>query len=307
MIRHSWLPLVAICVTACEVARAPGPAADGICDAPYSRAALPPEIEETSGLAASRAYPGIFWTHNDSGNEAFLYAVDSTGTVRGRVAVRGATNRDWEDLALAPCDTGDCLYISETGDNNERYPHVAVFRVPEPEPGDTATEPAERFRFRYPDGPRDAESLFVTDAGIHVIGKGRSHAIELFRLPPEFSTGSIPELEHVQRIAPPPTTVSAQVTAAASVGDSLVVVRTYASLQFFWIVADTLEPFGPPADLTLNGEPQGEGVDFLPDGRLVLSSESQGRFPATISLVRCDPRRADTAADTVRPGDAPEE
>ena len=36
-----------------------------------------PRITESSGLAASRLHPGIYWTHNDSDDGPYLYAVDS--------------------------------------------------------------------------------------------------------------------------------------------------------------------------------------------------------------------------------------
>lgn len=292
--RRRLVPFLITALVACEPAPPPQPVGAGVCDPPYARAALPVDLAETSGLAASRSHEGVFWTHNDSGGEAAVYAIDSTGTVIGAVHVRAAVNRDWEDIARAPCSPdgdGDCLFIAETGDNNERYPHVAVFRFPEPDPGDSMTAPADRFRFRYPDGPRDAEAIFVTAAGIHIVNKGRSDAIEVFRLRPPYQVDQIVEIERVQQIAPPPTTVSAQVTSAASSGDSIVVVRTYSSLLFFRLLADTLEPFGRTADLTLAGERQGEGVDLLSGGRLGLTSESQGPASATISLIRCDARR----------------
>ena len=37
---------------------------------------IPREVRESSGLAVSRAYPGVFWTHNDSGDRPRLYALD---------------------------------------------------------------------------------------------------------------------------------------------------------------------------------------------------------------------------------------
>ena len=40
-----------------------------------------PRITESSGLAASKLHPGVYWTHNDSGDGPYVYAIDSaTGT-----------------------------------------------------------------------------------------------------------------------------------------------------------------------------------------------------------------------------------
>src|SRR5689334_10296886 len=41
------------------------------------------EIKESSGLAASKCQPDVFWTHNDSGDEAFIFAVDKKGKKLG--------------------------------------------------------------------------------------------------------------------------------------------------------------------------------------------------------------------------------
>ncbi len=50
------------------------------------------EIEESSGIAASRCNENVFWTHNDSGDEAFIYAFDGKGKKLGTWKVSGAKN-----------------------------------------------------------------------------------------------------------------------------------------------------------------------------------------------------------------------
>jgi len=64
---------------------------------------LPPELRESSGLAASRAHPGLFWSHNDSGDGPMLYAIDTTAALLGVVEVEGARAVDWEALGMGPC------------------------------------------------------------------------------------------------------------------------------------------------------------------------------------------------------------
>lgn len=297
---HGWrqgVVLGALVVATCDAGKLPAPQGNNICDSePAVLVALPEQLEETSGIATSRAHPGIFWSHNDSGDDPVVYATDASGVIRGRVRIADATNRDWEDMAVAPCERGgdrDCLFIAEIGDNSERYDNVAVYRVAEPDPTvDSVTGPADILRFTYPGGPRDAESLFVTEAGIHVITKGRSGAIELFRLPPPYRPGTRSVVERVQRLAPPPTSHSAQVTAAAFDPDGeRVVVRTYGGLRFFAVDADSLRPMGRPSDLVAPEQVQGEAIDFVRGHRLVLTSESRGDYPATLAIVQCDPLR----------------
>src|SRR6266542_2444324 len=49
-----------------------------------------PRITESSGLAASHLHPGVYWTHNDSADGAYLYAVDSgTGKTVATVTMTG--------------------------------------------------------------------------------------------------------------------------------------------------------------------------------------------------------------------------
>jgi hypothetical protein len=65
-------------------------------------------VTESSGIVASRKNPGIYWTHNDSGDGAYLYAFDREGRDRGRWTVRGATAIDWEDIAIAQDAKSGC-------------------------------------------------------------------------------------------------------------------------------------------------------------------------------------------------------
>lgn len=142
-----------------------------------------PAIKESSGLAASRANPGIYWTHNDSGDGPFLYAFDREGRSYGRWRVRGATHIDWEDMAIGPGPRRGrwYLYIGDIGDNAMRRNGVVVYRVEEPRVAgpkacrpECATARAAVLRLRYPDGPHDAESLLVhpTTGDLYVVTKG---------------------------------------------------------------------------------------------------------------------------------------
>src|SRR5205823_412411 len=55
-----------------------------------------PRVRESSGIAVSRAHRGVLWTHNDSADDAYVYATDLAGTDRGVVRIRGARAVDWE-------------------------------------------------------------------------------------------------------------------------------------------------------------------------------------------------------------------
>ena len=130
-------------------------------------------VTESSGLVASRLTPGVYWTHNDSGDGPLIYAFDTRGESLGKFHVNGALARDWEDIAAGPGPQPNrpYLYLGDIGDNDGVRPEVIVYRVPEPalsgaalmftRKGAAVTEPAEAIRLKYPDGAHDAEALLV--------------------------------------------------------------------------------------------------------------------------------------------------
>ncbi|MFE9849445.1 WD40 repeat domain-containing protein [Streptomyces sp. NPDC005576] len=120
-----------------------------------------PRITESSGLAASRIHPGVYWTHNDSEDGPYLYAVDSrTGKTVATVTMTGVGDpRDVEAISIGPDGN---LYVGDIGDNlNGTWDHVWIYRLPEPEVLKDVTVRATQFDVTYADGARDAESLMV--------------------------------------------------------------------------------------------------------------------------------------------------
>ncbi|MFG2979697.1 WD40 repeat domain-containing protein [Streptomyces sp. NPDC048258] len=120
-----------------------------------------PRIKESSGLAASRIHPGVYWTHNDSDDGPYVYAVDSaTGRTVARVTLTGIGKpRDVEAISLGPDGQ---LYVGDIGDNRDgTWDHVWIYRFPEPKELGDSTVKAAQFTVRYADGPRNAEALMV--------------------------------------------------------------------------------------------------------------------------------------------------
>src|SRR5687767_10115912 len=156
-----------------KVQREPLPSS-GVYGPPVKLAELEDEdVEESSGLVASRTSPGNYWTHNDSGNGPVIYAFDSKGRRRGVWRVTGATSDDWEDMAAGPGPKANTnyLYIGDIGDNDGTRSEIILWRIPEPvlpatDTGSTerrpeVTEPVEKIRLRYPDGKHDSEALLI--------------------------------------------------------------------------------------------------------------------------------------------------
>jgi hypothetical protein len=236
-------------------------------------------VHEASGAALDERTPGVFWTHGDSGQPPELYAVGPTGQLLGRVRLTGATNRDWEDMAIGPCPGGSCVYVGDIGNNRAAGVDLVLYRAPLPSPGDGETRPAEAFHARYPDGGRDTEALFVTPEGeVYLINKGRDHPVELWRWPTPLRPGPV-VLERVREIAPRIEQLGDLVTGAGASRDGRwVAVRTYGRLALYR-AADLLGNGGPAftMDVAPLGEAWGEAVAVESDGTVLLVSEGRSR------------------------------
>lgn len=251
-----------------------------------------PSLDESSGVAASRRQPGILWTLNDSGNDPWIFATDTLGRDHGALVVAGAENRDWEAIALGPCGRRDCLYLADTGDNAQNRQDARIYRVPEPAvPAiGSRTRPAEVLGLRYPTGPRDVESAFVgRDGTVYLITKARRTAPLVFRIGPEaWRKGKTVTAEAAGRLPINSRSLGNLVTdAAISPSGDRVAVRTYLAVYLFALTPrGTLASQGVACDAA-GLQLQGEGISWLDDRVLVLTSEGGFGSPGTIVLVEC--------------------
>lgn len=266
-------------------------AAAGSCRVVEKPVDLAGHMSEASGVAASRRTPGIYWTHNDSGHPR-VFAFDSTGAERGRVDVAGAALVNWEDVAVAPCAGGSCLYLADIGDNAANRPQIEVYQVPEPAPGDAASQPATTFPATYPDGPQDAEAMFVLRGRIYVVTKGETGPIAIYRYPANAAPGAVSRLEKVAELRDQETRRRERITGAGASPDGRwVVMRTLHVLTVY--PAAGIESGAPRVALTYDlsplGEAQGEGVAIADDGSVLLSSEGgKKKKPGTFARLACN-------------------
>lgn len=256
-------------------------------------APLPDEVHEASGLALGRRDGGVLWTHADSGEPQVL-AVALDGTVRGTVRVAGAEVEDWEDVAAGPCAAGACLYVGDIGDNDASRPRITVYRFPEPDPAGGASAPAAALHAVYPDGPQDAEALFVDGTGrIHVVTKGESGPVAVYRFPESPRPGEVSRLERLATLSAGKVGRSDRITGASTSPDGRwVALRTLKAVAFHPLEALTTAGGGggEPArfDLGAAGEAQGEGIALGADSAVYLASEGgRKKDPATLSRVAC--------------------
>ena len=157
-------------------------------------------VPEASGVAFSQRTPGVVWTHNDS-KKPIVWALSDKGAVLGSVHVTGAGIVNWEDIAVAPCPGGSCLYIGDIGDNLASRSSITIYRTPEPAPNAKATDQVETMYAKYPDRPRDAEALIVLPKGdMFVVTKGEDGPSYVYRIPTPFRNGETVTLEWIGHV-----------------------------------------------------------------------------------------------------------
>jgi hypothetical protein len=271
----------------------------------------------------SQRTPGAAWTHNDSGEPA-VYAIGADGTVGRKVRLTGAQVTDWEDIAIGPCASGKCLYVADIGDNGAARSSITIYRAPEPDAGATATSKVEVLHAKYPDGAQDAEALLVLPTGnMFIVTKGETGPAAIYRFPSEFKNGASVTLQRVaalsggtkgedvkggkkdkddkgdngdrkdksdskQRAA---LAKEDRITGAdASPDGKWIVLRTTEYVNFYntsdFVAGNAKEVLR--YDLGKLGEPQGEGVAFAANGKIVLVGEGGGKGqPGTLVRLTC--------------------
>jgi hypothetical protein len=266
---------------------------DASCDAPAAVGTLPAVLADASGVAISRTHDGVLWIINNTEPDARVFATDTAGAVRGIVRVPSARNIDWEDIAIGPCDDGtDCLYVADIGDNFHERDDIGIYRFAEPPPRTGRSTAAEWFPIAYPEGPQDAEALFILhDGQLHIITKGRNRPVSLYRYPPPLRAGQTVRLELVQELSDGIVQLPDMVTGAGATPDGrFIVVRTYTELMLHRLdEGGRLAPAGPPLSLAGLDEAQGEGVDIRHDGVVFLTGERglEPHRPAPLGRVAC--------------------
>ena len=237
-------------------------------------------LSEASGIAASRTSPGVLFTHNDSGHPAEVYAVTEDGAHVATLAFTGALAHDWEDIAIGPGPVNGAhyLYVADIGDDPDEpwRETVIVERALEPELASTdrargITLDFDSIYLSYPDGPHNAETLFVNPAtsDLYIVTKASSRAaVYVARAP--LSLDSVSHLELVTELS---FVVDGVPSGLATSGDlspdgRLVLVRTETA-AFLWRRiqgADFSAVFGEvPCDVPLAREIQGEAIGFALD------------------------------------------
>lgn len=253
------------------------------------------KLNEASGLARSVQHPETLWAINDDG-PAVVHAMDHTGKKRGQVRIINAMNTDWEDIGSFTHDGLPYLVVADIGDNESKRESVNLYVIAEPDPADDDVAIAWRINFKYPDGPRDAESLSVDAAGqhIYVLSKRDIPAV-LYRLPLLPGSEETVVATRVAEIDNLPQPTRRQQKNAAGSGwawqptgmdfsadGRSALILTYAGVYFFLRAGDQAwheALSGPALELKLGKYKDAESITFDPGGKSAFVTVEKKHAP----------------------------
>lgn len=228
------------------------------------------KLEEVSGLAASINNPGMLWAHNDSGNSSEVFLIDQQLNIKLTCRLKGAVNRDWEDIAVGPgpVDGKNYIYVGEIGDNLGIFQFKNIYRFEEPEyKAGTSAITITKFdtiTFQLPDAIKDTEALLINpaDKNLYVISK-REEPVYLYEIKYPYSTK---DSLTATRVMPLP--YSQIVAADFSPDGKEVIIKNYKNVYFWKVgkqaIAEALKE--RPYIVEYKKEPQGEAIAFARDG-----------------------------------------
>lgn len=249
-------------------------------------------IPESSGLVFTN---GKLWTHNDSGNPASIFNVDTaTGATLQTVFIDNYPNVDWEDISTDQ----DYIYISDCGNNNGTRKDLKILKIKKADIGtDTVAHVnAEAIALSYKDQTSfaasstnnfDCESLIAIDTALYLFSKDRGDlSTRVYKLSKNPGT----------YIVSPYTSFNTNGLVTGADYDPIkkeVVLIGYMKSHlnsFLWILNDF------KADSFFSGnkrrieigpgtEWQTEGVCYDRSGRLFISCESAGSYNAGLFVL----------------------
>lgn len=253
------------------------------------------EIKESSGLSASECQD-VLWTHNDAGNDAFIFGMDTRGKHLGTWKVQNAQNIDWESIAAIKDGSGKCsLLIGDIGDNDEKRAELMIYRIPEPaiSPDGAAsstsnplqTTAAEVLKFSYADGSNNAETLLIhpQTSDIYIITKKKSGPAGIHKLKPVFGNSNISKTEKVGDLSVP-SNPAGMLTGGSISPDGKRVMLCDLQGGYELVLPDGAnDPDAiwkqKPVVVDLGDRKQGEGVSYGRDGISLYASSEKKNAP----------------------------
>jgi len=240
------------------------------------------QMDEISGIVASAIHPGIYYAHNDSGDTSRFFAITPDGKLKATFYFKGAAHTilgvtDCEDIAAGPGPVAgkSYIYLGDIGDNTASRKNLTVYRFEEPAINDhdtVATLTPTVLYLKYPDGPKDAETLMIDslDQLLYIVSKRKS-SVTVYTTPLNYKANDTVTLDKRTKLhfggLPPFKWITA---GDISKDGSQVLLRNYHNV-YYWKRAPG-EPVWEtmthkPVKPYYNNEKQGEAIGFTPNGK----------------------------------------
>lgn len=242
---------------------------------------LPSDLDENSGLIT--AAQARLWVHNDSGDSAKLYLLDTFGTIVRTLLVDDAQHVDWEDITRDPQGR---VYLGDIGNNNNNRQNLVIYRLPNLDTVHGHRVSAEAIRFYYPEQngfppvgqerKYDAEALIYYQDSLYIFTKDRTNPHQgytwLYQIPAD--TGY-----HAARLLDSFSTgqnnIVFEVTAASLSPNQQQLVLLGANRVWLFQHFTGADFFGGSLQtLHLSRITQKEAIEFVDDHRVYISNEN---------------------------------
>ncbi|HWZ36187.1 MAG TPA: hypothetical protein VNW51_08520 [Mucilaginibacter sp.] len=239
-------------------------------------------MNEISGIAASGINNDIYYVHNDSGDTSRFFAISPDGKLISTMYYKGDPKEplgvaDCEDIAVGPgpLKNKSYVYVGDIGDNRAVRKYLTVYRVQEQSAwakGGNINATAVPLHLKYPDGPKDAETLMVDPVQklLYIISK-RTDTVSVYTTPLNYKPNDTVVITHRVRLFFKGFKPFKWITAGdISKDGSQVLVKSYEKV-YYWKrgghepIWQTLQR--TPAEPNYQQEKQGEAIGFTPDGR----------------------------------------
>ena len=114
-----FLAVLAVTVQSCSAQETPLPGKEAAPGVRIIGRITHPRLTESSGVVASRQFPGVLWAHTDGGGprKQNLFAITREGRSLGEFYVTDVLLADWEDIAI---DDQKHLFIADTRSEERR-------------------------------------------------------------------------------------------------------------------------------------------------------------------------------------------
>ncbi len=145
------------------------------------------QIDEASGMIVSKKNPGVIWTHNDSGSEDRIFAIDYRGNTLLEVWLENVDLVDCEDISIMDINGKPYILLADIGDNNAVRDDICIYLIPEVAVDTTKDDQSisltniTRIPVQLGSARRDAETLVtLPDNNIMIISK-REKNVHVYR------------------------------------------------------------------------------------------------------------------------------